>query len=115
MNQNHWAFAVISPRDIKISYFDSIGGSGIHYLRILRKLVRVLAGGRTDLAKWTLVKGTSDSMPQQDNSYDCGVFMCAMVRFLATGGSDAFVQSDIARIRRRFAYLILSMGTRVGF
>jgi hypothetical protein len=44
-----------------------------------------------------------------------GVFMCAMVRFLATGGSDAFVQSDIARIRRRFAYLILSMGTRVGF
>ena len=114
VNQNHWAFAVISPRDIKISYFDSIGGSGM-YLRILRKLVRVLAGDRTDLAKWTLVKGTSDSMPQQDNSYDCGVFMCAMVRFLATGGSDAFVQSDIARIRRRFAYLILSMGTRVGF
>jgi len=113
----HWAFAVISPENMTISYFDSLGGTGISYLRILRRFVTVVAGDRTDIRMWRLCEGNSGSMPQQENGFDCGVFMCAMVRFLATGGTNGsthpFEQRDICLIRRRFAYLILSMGTRI--
>ena len=115
----HWAFAVISPENMTISYFDSLGGTGISYLRILRRFVIVVAGDRTNIRMWRLVAGNSGSMPQQQNGFDCGVFMCAMVRFLATGGTNGsthpFEQRDICLIRRRFAYLILSMGTRIEF
>ena len=117
MSNCHWAFAVISPENMTISYFDSLGGTGISYLRILRRFVIVAAGDRTDIRMWRLVAGNSGSMPQQQNGFDCGVFMCAMVRFLATGGTNGsthpFEQRDICLIRRRFASLILSMGTRI--
>ena len=115
----HWAFAVITPENMTISYFDSLGGTGISYLRILRRFVIVGAGDRTDIRMWRLREGNSSSMPQQENGFDCGVYMCAMVRFLATGGTNGsthpFEHRDICLIRRRFAYLILSMGTRIEF
>jgi sentrin-specific protease 1 len=46
-------------------------------------------------------------VPQQNNSSDCGVFLCTFAEHAARGAPFAFTQNDMPYFRRRITYEIL--------
>ena len=66
----------------------------------------------SDRATWTFIPCTADT-PQQDNSNDCGVFVCAFIDLLMQDEELRFTPRDIAIYRRRLAFFILSGCARI--
>jgi Ulp1 family protease len=109
----HWTLAVAFMPQRRIQYYDSLGGSGSHYLRDLlrylddehkdkKKCPLVVTDGNdgdvnennnntTVVGDWTLVPCTADT-PRQYNGYDCGVFACVFADFLSN--CDDIMEDD---------------------
>ncbi|CAH8656651.1 unnamed protein product [Dicrocoelium dendriticum] len=60
-----------------------------------------------DLESWHLIN-TEDSVPQQENGSDCGVFLCTYGEFLSRNARFTFSQKDMPGIRKRMMYEILT-------
>jgi Ulp1 family protease len=103
----HWVGVVISMSEKRISYYDSLLSSrakGMDYLRIVREWV-VNEHGQKKLQieenKWELV---IETVPEQKNSYDCGIFMltfffCRMHDICC----NSFTQANITCLRKIIA------------
>lgn len=83
----HWTSAVVFVQEQKIQYFDSLGGSGKHYLQFLFKYIQDehLDKRKSPLKSpelWSLVPCTPDT-PRQQNGYDCGVFTCLFADWIS--------------------------------
>jgi Ulp1 family protease len=70
-----------------------------------RKLLRYLTdemsdkrGCVLDSGQWTL-PGAPRSTPQQQNSYDCGMFTCMFAECLGVGARLSFTQSSMDLLR----------------
>jgi sentrin-specific protease 1 len=96
----------------KIQYFDSLGGSGLHYLKVL---LQYLQDEHMDKKKcpmkspelWTLVPCTKDT-PRQQNGYDCGVFTCLFADLISRDFPfDRFNENDMSLYREHIALSIL--------
>ncbi len=55
---------------------------------------------------WQII-GPDDS-PKQSNAYDCGVFLCMTIAYLAMGSQLTFTQTDIPLGRQHIAKCILA-------
>lgn len=111
----HWCFAVINNRDLRFELYDSMNGAGAVTLELLRDYMRKqtlatypysdlrqLGYDRYDLCA-TL------PCPQQQNSFDCGAFVCRMANLYAQDRSImSFAQADIPAVRRQIAYEIVT-------
>ncbi|CAH8296164.1 unnamed protein product, partial [Schistosoma turkestanicum] len=60
-----------------------------------------------DPDSWKLVN-TEDTVPQQYNGSDCGVFLCTFGEFISRDASFIFSQDDMPGIRKRMMYEILT-------
>ena len=90
-DKNHWYFAYLTPDRIEV--FDSMRKSGDYYAAnpIFRNAVRfgrILFDGEIEL-------GLCQDYPQQDNCYDCGVFMLMGIRDLLSQRRWTYQQGDI--------------------
>lgn len=103
---------MIYMEEQKIQYYDSLGGSGKHYLQVLH---RYLQDEHQDKKKtpmkcpelWTLVPCIDDT-PRQQNGYDCGVFTCLFADFLTVDRSfGGFQPSDMSLYRQHIALSII--------
>nr|VZI07641.1 unnamed protein product [Spirometra erinaceieuropaei] len=108
----HWCLAAADLRNKTLTYYDSMGGGNDHCLDILLeyldaecqdKLKKSLDG----LDKWKKIN-TKNSVPQQENGCDCGVFLCTFAEFLSRGAEFTFSQADMPQIRQRMMYEILT-------
>ena len=45
--------------------------------------------------------------PLQDNSYDCGLFVCMMAEALSAGREFQFTQAHMPQLRRRLALQLI--------
>ncbi|KAF5100412.1 hypothetical protein D0Z00_001271 [Geotrichum galactomycetum] len=111
----HWCLAVINNRDLRFELYDSMNGAGAITLELLRDYMRKqtlatypysdlrqLGYDRYDLCA-TL------PCPQQQNSFDCGAFVCRMANLYAQDRSImSFAQADIPAVRRQIAYEIVT-------
>jgi hypothetical protein len=111
----HWCLAVINNRDLRFELYDSMNGAGAITLELLRDYMRKqtlatypysdlrqLGYDRYDLCA-TL------PCPQQQNSFDCGAFVCRMANLYAQDRSImSFTQADIPAVRRQIAYEIVT-------
>ena len=52
---------------------------------------------------WNLVS-CQDDTPSQTNSYDCGVFVCMYIHFIADNRELNFNQDDVSSYRKFIAY-----------
>ena len=85
LGNEHWATAVIDFEMKTIKYLDSLGRNGDRYLYAL--LMFLMDSWKKlnhqtilpQVEKWKLIGHTYD-VPQQQNSYDCGVFCCMFCR-----------------------------------
>jgi Ulp1 protease family, C-terminal catalytic domain len=109
--QLHWTSACIFMKEKRIQFYDSFGGSGESYLEDLFQYLQdehIDKKGYPlpDADKWKLVPCTRDT-PHQKNGFDCGVFTCMFIDFLAKDCPLVFGQDHITQCRNRIALSIL--------
>lgn len=92
-DRNHWYFAKLDPKTLTLTIFDSLRKRPETYLDnpIFKNALK--------FAKWlygadiTLI--VSDNYPQQNNGYDCGVFMLMGIRDALRNREWSFRQGDM--------------------
>ncbi|KAI8880025.1 cysteine proteinase [Backusella circina FSU 941] len=106
----HWVLAVIDMRKKRIYVYDSLGGS---HRDMLKRLWNYLESEHQDKKKepfdyteWELM--ILKNVPQQQNSSDCGVFICTFAERLAREGEMNFRQKDMPVLRQGMVLDILN-------
>ena len=101
VNNNHWVLVAASPPTKTIAYYDSMNHDGSDSRTMvgtyLSKIHEVLEGAALDLSAWKSLDVRD--IPQQDNGFDCGVFVCQYVERLSRRAPLDFTQSDMPAIR----------------
>ncbi|XP_039127431.1 ubiquitin-like-specific protease ESD4 [Dioscorea cayenensis subsp. rotundata] len=107
----HWCLAVINVKDEKLQYLDSLGGMDINVLRVLAKYFMDEAKDKSDkqvdTTSWT--QEMVESLPQQQNGSDCGMFMLKYADFYSRGLDLCFRQGHMDYFRKRTALEILRL------
>ncbi|EDO45444.1 predicted protein [Nematostella vectensis] len=99
----HWFLLVALPLKHTIIALDSLAGykakpsaiSAVHKWSLLTTNNDAL-----DPQQWKFCSNSPQDIPQQGNSYDCGVFVCMYARSLVYD-SDLVTQPDVPCIRRQ--------------
>ena len=101
VNSNHWTLTVVFMEEKRIQYYDSLnkeGGNGEKYLNgilaYLQDEHKRQFKSDMDISGWSLVPSTKET-PQQtkyndENVYDCGVFVCLFADFIALDCAPIF-------------------------
>jgi len=105
-DNTHWTLCVAYIKEKRIEYLDSMGGPGT---QVMRNLLRYLRDEMQDklqqslhVDEWELVsRGTS--VPQQNNTSDCGVFVCVFCNHISFGQELDFGPENISYFRKRIA------------
>ncbi len=128
LHANHWSLLVVHVPSRTIEYADSLRRSGAEHMQYLERFLCEeemryrqerpwVAATTSPPAPWILVD-RRDSVPQQDNSSDCGVFMCETARLwmihaarsdVSPSRFDLFPR-DIPRVRRRMQLDLIRLG-----
>ena len=82
----HWFLLAVLPREKKIIVLDSKAGSFTKPTtqHAIEKMWRLLqqVDNHLDAKHWLFATNTPKDVPQQPNSFDCGVFLCFFARSL---------------------------------
>ena len=112
----HWMLAVAFMQEKCIRFYDSnphekgdsqfqhYVGSILNYLKREHKDKH-----KVDMEEWTKAPEDYDT-PQQDNGYDCGVFVCALAEHILFDMPLKFSQKDIPRARQHIAFTLIQQG-----
>ena len=106
----HWRLAVINMKEKTIRCIDSMGLPGTSHLEALKLYLEAEHEAKKgaplpDADEWELIEGTKKT-PQQENGFDCGVFMLMACILLTVGESLDFSQEDITLFRERLTLII---------
>ncbi|KAJ7467228.1 hypothetical protein B0H11DRAFT_1732868, partial [Mycena galericulata] len=101
----HWAVVAIQFRQKQIVLYDSARWDLSYVFPRLREYLdcehRDKRKTPFDFTDW------QNNTPRQTNGYDCGVFACQFIRYLARAArSFPFDQNDILALRKRMALQI---------
>jgi sentrin-specific protease 1 len=108
----HWTLGVINNRERKFVYLDSLfTGVGHTILNAMAKYlvdeVKQKSQKNIDVSSWGMEY--VEERPQQQNGYDCGMFMLKYIDFYSRGLSLQFSQKDMPYFRLRTAKEILRL------
>ena len=82
----HWFLLVVLPKEKQILVLDSKAASFTKpsTVNAVAKMWRILQeiGNPIDANSWLFATNTPKDFPQQQNNYDCGVFLCFFARSL---------------------------------
>ncbi|VVC25183.1 Hypothetical protein CINCED_3A000641 [Cinara cedri] len=100
---NHWVLVYVDFENKTINYYDSIGNSGYDFMKVIVSYLRLEGVHKKNMHfcfdKWRL-RNVKDC-PQQQNHWDCGVFLCAFAEHLSRNAPLNFSQDDMINIRRQ--------------
>jgi hypothetical protein len=109
---NHWTLAIVNIRQQRFEYYDSLQGSQGSVFRHLRQWLQDESKDKhkrnLNLSEWKDIC-YKDGVPIQQNSYDCGVFMCKSAEYIAQNGVLDFGQDNINCMRRNMVLELLSL------
>ncbi|KNA24354.1 hypothetical protein SOVF_016580, partial [Spinacia oleracea] len=107
----HWCLAVINVKDKSFQYLDSLGGRDLKVLKVLARYfadeVKDKTGKEIDVNSWELE--FVEDLPEQQNGFDCGVFMIKYADFFSRGLGLHFSQEKMPYFRLRTAKEILRL------
>ena len=98
VNNTHWILVVIDMKGKTVTFFDSLGqcDNQHRFECVLEYLERM----EPDFCRdgWEMIcPGTR--IPQQINSYDCGVYVCMYARHLSNGLDMEFGSNEVTKFR----------------
>ncbi|KAG8751681.1 Smt3-specific protease, partial [Serendipita sp. 396] len=105
LGNSHWTCAAINFRQKRIEYYDSMGTDRPSIRQALRTYLEKehmdKKSSPFDFDGWVDYFG--EDGPQQENGYDCGVFVCQTMENLSRGVSLPFdfTQKNMSYLRRR--------------
>jgi len=105
----HWSLAVVNFKDKRFEYFDSLNLDNEQCLGFLRKWLIDEVKDKKQL-DWSLDDWEDvyhHDIPQQTNSYDCGVFLCSFAATAGVGNPINFSMKNIPYLRRKMLLDIL--------
>lgn len=112
-HNTHWCLAVINNRDMRFEFYDSMNGAGTAALDLLcdymyQQTASTYPDSNQEEMGYDKYEICSTlECPQQQNSFDCGVFVSKMVDVLSRDRDImSFSQKDMPNIRRRMAFEI---------
>ncbi|XP_024996446.1 putative ubiquitin-like-specific protease 1B isoform X2 [Cynara cardunculus var. scolymus] len=107
----HWCLAVINKKEGKFQYLDSLRGADKKVLRVLAKYVtdevKDKTGKDIDVTSWDQEFVTD--LPNQENGFDCGMFMIKYADFYSRDIGLCFNQEHMPYFRLRTAKEILRL------
>ncbi|XP_076900958.1 ubiquitin-like-specific protease ESD4 [Bidens hawaiensis] len=107
----HWCLAVINKKEEKFQYLDSLGGIDKQVMMVLAKYfvdeVKDKNGEDIDVTSWKQEYVTD--LPNQENGFDCGVFMIKYADFYSRDIGLCFKQEHMPYFRSRTALEILKL------
>ncbi|KAK9077821.1 hypothetical protein SSX86_006159 [Deinandra increscens subsp. villosa] len=107
----HWCLAVINKKEEKFQYLDSLRGADKKVLRMLAMYitdeVKDKTGKNIDVTSWEHEYVTD--LPNQENGYDCGMFMIKYADFYSRDIGLCFNQEHMPYFRSRTAKEILKL------
>ncbi|KAF9673289.1 hypothetical protein SADUNF_Sadunf10G0008700 [Salix dunnii] len=107
----HWCLAIINKKDHKFQYLDSLKGRNTRVLESLAKYyaeeVKDKSKKDIDVSNWE--HEFVEDLPEQQNGYDCGVFMIKYADFYSRGVGLCFGQEHMPYFRLRTAKEILRL------
>lgn len=86
---------VVCIESKEIRFFDSMSGDGLSYMPIVLQFLVAM----------------SDQIPKQNNTDDCGVFVCTYAEFISRGKTAnefSLKSTDMSIYRKLIAYEILT-------
>ena len=95
INNVHWTLVTLSWNEKLLKFYDSLGGEGGEILRLILQHFATLTN--TKVNEWTIE--AMKNIPRQENSYDCGVFVCQYSLCISKGLPFNFHQNDMKQIR----------------
>ncbi len=102
---------MIFMKEKQIQYYDSNSvGTGKSYMdSVLHYLVNEDKGqGHVKPEEWALVTST-ESVPKQENTFDCGAFICMFGYFISQDASLLFNQADVTSFWKLTALAIINL------
>ncbi|XP_071723439.1 LOW QUALITY PROTEIN: ubiquitin-like-specific protease ESD4 [Rutidosis leptorrhynchoides] len=109
--QIHWCLAIINAKDKKFQYLDSLKGRDPEVLKSLASYyaeeVKDKSGKVIDVSSWE--REFVDDLPEQENGFDCGMFMVKYADFYSRGLGLCFEQEHMPYFRLRTAKEILKL------
>jgi Ulp1 family protease len=111
INNQHWTCIVIFMKEKWIQYYDSytVGAGKSHMDIILKYLIdEDKRQQRIKPDEWALVTSTK-SVPQQENKFDCGAFICMFGYFISQDTSSLFNQANVTRFRKQMAFAAINL------
>ncbi|XP_050219371.1 ubiquitin-like-specific protease ESD4 [Mercurialis annua] len=107
----HWCLAVINKKDQKFQYLDSLKGRDFKVLEALAKYyveeVKDKSKKEIDVSNWE--REFVEDLPEQENGYDCGVFMIKYADFYSRDVGLCFGQEHMPYFRMRTAKEVLRL------
>ncbi|KAJ4722172.1 ubiquitin-like-specific protease ESD4 [Melia azedarach] len=105
------AWQLLIGRDKKFQYLDSLRGTDSKVLSNLARYfveeVKDKCGEDIDVSDWE--REFVEDLPEQENGFDCGMFMLKYIDFYSRGLSLCFHQSNMPYFRVRTAKEILKL------
>ena len=136
LRELHWTLIVANCKEKTISYYDSMGGGKVNMgcshavyeppSRHMDRVLQYLQKEHDDKKgsplpfdwKCNPVGESQDVLlhdgriPQQENNYDCGVFLCMFADYISRGLPFTFSQRDMPQMRNHLKHIILSQSSR---
>jgi sentrin-specific protease 1 len=111
INDTHWTLAVADMEKKVVSYYNSLKEVGRFYVNAV---LRLLADHAVDKgvaifqeSQWDIVLSDKTIVPQQDNEYDCGLFVITCADYVSDDLPLAYHQEDMPEARKKWAAAIL--------
>ncbi|CAA3011386.1 ubiquitin-like-specific protease ESD4 [Olea europaea subsp. europaea] len=107
----HWCLAIINKKDEKFQYLDSLRGVDANVMKVLAKYfvdeVKDKSGKDIDVNSWE--QEYVDDLPEQENGFDCGMFMIKYADFYSRDIGLCFNQDHMPYFRQRTVKEILRL------
>ncbi|XP_030508809.2 ubiquitin-like-specific protease ESD4 [Cannabis sativa] len=107
----HWCLAVINKKEEKFQYLDSLKGKDTRVMKVLAKYyvdeVKDKSGKDINVSSWK--QEFVEDLPEQQNGYDCGMFMIKYADFYSRGLGLRFNQEHMPYFRLRTVKEILRL------
>jgi sentrin-specific protease 1 len=116
ISDSHWVLAVALIQQKRIVFRDALGHSGRKYTDAVKQYLademrekRDVSHAETQaqLEAWDVQPLPPDGSPQQQNKFDCGMFVCMYADYLIQDLPEQFNQEHMPMLRHKIAHCVL--------
>jgi Ulp1 family protease len=113
---SHWTLVIALMQEKRILYRDALRGAGHKYVSAIKQYLidemRVKRGvtmTQAEQDEWVVEPlPPAESPGQQENGFDCGMFVCMYADYMLQNLPEEFLQVDMPMLRQKICYCILT-------